>query len=166
MVIQEKLGHLDAFDTTGKTLDALPLEWYETNKRILHKRTADGLQLTLKFLQESHRLHQGDVLWADDTTVIAVNILPCDCLVLQPANMADMAALCYEIGNKHLPLFYEAPDLLMPFDQPLFQLLTAQGYAVQQQQRQLIHPLRTSVTPHSTNGQGSLFTKIMKLTGA
>ncbi len=166
MVIQTILGHWDNFATTGKILDKLPLEWYETNKRILHKRTAGGRQLTLKFLQESHRLQQGDVLWTDDTTVIAVDILPCDCLVLQPANMAAMAALCYEIGNKHLPLFYKAPDLLMPFDQPLYQLLTAQGYVVQQQQRQLIHPLRTSVMPHSTSGQGSLFTKIMKLTGA
>jgi urease accessory protein len=166
MVIQAKLGNLDTFDTVDKTIDLLPLEWYETNKRILHKQTVSGRPLTLKFLQESHQLQQGDVLWGDDTTIIAVDILPCDCLVLQPATMAEMAALCYEIGNKHLPLFYQVPDLLMPFDQPLYQLLTAQGYAVQRAQRSLTHPLRTTVTPHSSAGQGSLFTKIMKLTGA
>jgi urease accessory protein len=166
MLIQTKLGHLDNFTTTGKTIDTLPLEWYETNKRILHKRTVSGKQLTLKFLQESHHLQQGDVLWADATTLIVVDILPCDCLVLQPATIAEMAALCYEIGNKHWPLFYQEPDLLMPFDRPLYQLLTAQGYTVQQQQRQLTHPLRTTVSPHGTAGQGSLFTKIMKLTGA
>jgi urease accessory protein len=166
MLIQAKLGHWDSFTTTDKTVDTLPLEWYETNKRILHKQTVSGRQLTLKFLQESHQLRQGDILWADDTTLIAVDILPCDCLVLQPATMQEMASLCYEIGNKHLPLFYQAPDLLMPFDQPLYQLLTAQGYAVQQQQRRLTHPLRTSVSPHGTAGQDSLFTKIMKLTGA
>lgn len=166
MVIQTILGPWDSFLTAGKTVDTLPLEWHETNKRILHKRTKAGQQLTLKFLQESHQLQQGDVLWTDDATIIIVDTLPCDCMVVQPASMAEMAALCYEIGNKHLPLFYQAPDLLMPFDQPLFQLLTVQGYAVQQQQRQLLHPLRTSVTPHSTSGQGSLFTKIMKLTGA
>ena len=61
-----------------------------------------------------------------------------------------MASVCYEIGNKHLPLFYEDDELLLPYEAPLFQLLLAAGYDVKQGKRKLLDPLRTSVTPHGT----------------
>jgi urease accessory protein len=74
-----------------------------------------------------------------------------------------MASVCYEIGNKHLPLFYESDELLVPFELPLFRLLSAQGYDVKQEERKLLQPLKTTVSPHE-HGGSSLFSKIMKLT--
>jgi urease accessory protein len=81
--------------------------------------------------------------------------------VIAPQNMFEMASICYEIGNKHLPLFYADDELLIPFEVPIFRLLTAQGFLVKQEDRQLLQPLTTTVTPH---GSESLFSKIMKLT--
>ena len=75
--------------------------------------------------------------------------------------MFEMASVCYEIGNKHLPLFFENEEVLVPFEMPLSRLLTAQGYHIKQEDRKLIQPLRTTVSPH---GNETLFTKIMKLT--
>jgi urease accessory protein len=77
--------------------------------------------------------------------------------------MFEMASICYEIGNKHLPLFFENDELLVPFEMPLYKLLTAQGYGVKQEQRKLLQPLKTTVSPHS-NSSETLFSKIMKLT--
>ena len=165
MLIQQKLGHIDTIVPGNRTIDWLPLEWYETSKRILRKRTRSGREVALKFLAENPQLTQGDVLYEDTQTLIVVEVMPCDVLVIQPASMFDMASVCYEIGNKHLPLFFDNDTVLTPFDAPLFRLLTASGYAVTQQQSKLVQPLKTTVSPHSPDNNGeSLFSKILKLT--
>jgi urease accessory protein len=163
MIIQKKIGNIDSSIVSGRNIDWLLLEWYETNKRILRKRTVSGKELSLKFLNENPGLTQGDILFENEQTIIAVDVQPCDCLVIQPKNMFEMASVCYEIGNKHLPLFFEDNSLLVPFEQPLFRLLKAQGYEVKQEERKLLQPLKTTVSPHAHNND-SLFSKIMKLT--
>ena len=165
MIITSKIGNIDSFQYNGKSIDWLPLQWYEVGKRIMHKQTLSGVQVVIKFLSESRQLIQGDILFEDADTVIAVDVLSCDAIVILPSTMFEMASVCYEIGNKHLPLFYEDDTLLVPFDIPLFKLLTAQGYRVKQEQKKLLQPLKTSVSPHSgANSSETIFSKIMKLT--
>ncbi len=163
MLIQQKIGHIDSIAIDDRVIDWLPLEWYEANKRILRKRTSSGKEIILKFLQEAPHLTQGDILYADEQCIIAIEILPCDCLVVQPASLFEMASVCYEIGNKHLPLFFEENTLLVPFEMPLFRLLTAQGYTLQRETRKLLQPLTTTVAPHAQEQGNSLFAKIMKM---
>ncbi len=148
MLIQNKTGNINNTDTAGKTIDWLPLEWYEARKRILRKYSSSGRELSLKFLNQNPEHAEGDILFEDDTSIIAVTILACNCIVIHPKNMFEMASACYEIGNKHLPLFYEPGILLVPFDEPLFNLLLLQGYAVMQEQRKLLTPLKTTVPTH------------------
>lgn len=165
MLVREKIGKLSQVDANGKQVDRLPIEWYECNKRILHKRTESGREVSLKFLKESPALTQDDVLYAGDDFLIAVDIVLCDAIVIKPATMQEMATLCYEIGNKHLPLFYEDDTLLIPFDKPLFAWLTASGFAVKKEERKLLNPLRTTVAAYAHgDGGSSLFSKILKLT--
>lgn len=162
MLIQTKIGNLSNFNNGNKTIDWLSLEWYEARKRLLRKTTQAGKDVSIKFLNENPELTEGDILFEDDTMIIAVSILPCNCIVIQPKNMIEMASVCYEIGNKHLPLFYEEEQLLVPFENPLYKLLLAQGYDVKQESRKLIQPLKTTVAPHGSSSE-SLFSKIMKL---
>ena len=164
MLIQQKIGTHDLMNSQNRTIDWLCLEWFEAHKRILRKRTMSGKELSLKFLQEDPALTCGDVLYEDESTVIVVDILPCDVIVIKPSSLFEMAAVCYEIGNKHLPLFYEDEEVLVPFEQPLFRLLSALGYTVCPDKRKLLHQLKTTVSPHGHTGGTSLFTKIMQRT--
>lgn len=165
MLIQKKSGNISSINIGNRTVDWLALEWYETNKRILKKRTKAGKEVALKFLNENPSITEGDILFEDEQAIIAVTVLPCDAIVIKPKNMFEMASACYEIGNKHLPLFYENNELLVPFELPLFRLLARQGYAVTQEERKLVQPLKTTVSPHE-HGGSSLFSKIMKLTAS
>ena len=164
MLVQEKIGKLTSFEINHRPVDYILLEWYEARKRILRKTTQSGKEISIKFLNENPALTEGDILFADDSTIIAVSILSCDCIAVQPKNMFEMATVCYEIGNRHLPLFYEADQLLVPFEMPLYNLLSVQGYDVQQAKRKLLQPLKTSVSPYSVGISDGLFSKIMKLT--
>jgi len=163
MLIQTKTGKRLDVHVDGKAIDWLQLKWHETRKRIVRKQTISGKEVSIKFLNENPELTEGDILFEDDTTIIAVSVLHCECIVIKPVNMYEMASVCYEIGNKHLPLFYEEESLLVPFDAPLMKLLSAQGYELKKEERKLLQPLKTTVSPHS-DGSNSLFSKIMKLT--
>ena len=164
MVIKEKLGNINFFAINNRKIDSLLLEWYETNKRILHKKTMSGIAVVMKFLNESQQLTEGDVVYEDDFNIIAIEIKECDALVIRPKTMFEMASVCYEIGNKHIPVFYDGDEILVAFEAPLFKLLRASGYEVMQGKRKLVNPLKTSVSPHPPFSQGRLFSKIMKLT--
>lgn len=161
MIINKKV--IKSREAELKKPDIVWLQWYETNKRILHKQTSSGKNISLKFLNENPAFEAGDVLYEDDNSIIVVDILPAEAIVIKPANMFEMASLCYEIGNKHLPLFYEDETLMVPYESPLHKYLIAAGYKISVEEKKLQHPLRTTVTPHG-NSSETLFSKIMKLT--
>ena len=163
MLVKEKIGNLELFAINNRNIDYVLLDWYETNKRILHKKTVLGRDISMKFLNENPQLGVGDIVYEDDFSLIAIDIKECDAIVIRPASMYEMAAVCYEIGNKHLPLFYQDEEIVVAYEVPLFALLTAGGYNIEQAKRKLIHPLKTTVTPHGSSSN-SLFNRIMKLT--
>ena len=164
MVIQQKLGNLNTFSLENRTIDWLPVEWFETNKRILHKKTPSGRKIILKFLKESPGLTQDDVVYENEQCLVVIDITPCDAMVIHPASLFEMASVCYEIGNKHLPVFYDEGAILVPYEAPLFRLLQASGFSMHQEKRKLLRSLKTTVTPHGLDEGRSLFSKIMQLT--
>lgn len=165
MNITTIIGNIDQINIGIRSIETISIEWYECNKRILNKKTSNNTEITLRFLQQHAPLLEGDILFMDQNTVITVNILPCEVIEITPLNMQEMAAVCYEIGNKHLPLFIEEDQLLIPFDAPLFKLLQKNKYTVNKTIRKLIHPLSTTVQPHNEPAdRKSLFSMIMKMT--
>lgn len=165
MIIKEKIGSIKDIDTSGRAIDYLELEWYEVTKRILHKKTNAGKEVVLKFLNGTQYLSEGDVVYVDFESLIVVSIKPCEAIVINPASMYEMAFVCYEIGNKHLPLFYDNDELLVPFEAPLFKMLQASGFNLGKEERKLINQIKTSVMPHAHAGEGkSLFSRILQLT--
>jgi urease accessory protein len=163
MVIKEKIGNINTIQIDNLAIDYLQIHWHESNKRILHKKTNAGIDIVMKFLNENQQLTTGDVLYKDAETIIIIDVIDCEAIVIQPKTMYEMASICYEIGNKHLPLFFDKDELLIPFEQPIFKLLTAQGYDVTIEKRKLLTPLKTTVAAHG-NSSGTLFSKIMKMT--
>lgn len=164
MIIQQKNGNLNNVDLLNRKIDWLELEWFESNKRILRKRTKSGTEIIFKSLNADPELTQGDILYEDEHSIVAVEIKYCDVIVIKPVSMFDMASVCYEIGNKHLPLFYDNNELLVPYESPLFRLLSSSGYDMKREQRKLLQRLKTTVAMHAHTNNETLFSKIMKMT--
>lgn len=162
MLVKEKLGNLELFAINNRNIDYVLLEWYETNKRILHKKTISNREVTMQFLNENPQLAVGDIIYEDDFTLIAIDIKECDSVVIRPKSMHEMATVCYEIGNKHLPLFYQHGEIIVAYEAPLFTMLKAGGFQVEMVKRKLTHPLKTTVSPHSSS-KDSLLSRILKL---
>ncbi len=163
MLIKEKIGNINFYAINNRKIDNLLLEWHETNKRILHKKTVSGKEVVMKFLNENQQLTEGDVIYEDDFNIVIIEIKECDAIIIRPKTMFEMAAVCYEIGNKHLPVFYQQDEILVAYEEPLFRQLSSTGYDVTRGIRKLLNPLKTSVASHSHRSGDTLFSKIMKL---
>ncbi|UCJ10233.1 urease accessory protein UreE [Chitinophaga pendula] len=164
MMVQSITGNIADHPADNRQHDKLSLHWYETTRRIQRKHTAQGREIALKLFKEGHRLRQGDILYIDDQIIISVDILPCETIVITPRSLLEMGTVCYEIGNKHLPIFIQDDQVLIPAEGPLFRWLHANGYAPVLEQRQLTNMLRSEVTPHAHGSAGSsLFSRIMQI---
>ena len=166
MIITEVIGNLKDINQAGRKIEYLELEWYETSKRIVHKQTNSGKEISLKFLNQTQSLTEGDILYQDEETLLVVQVRPCESIVIRPGSMYEMAYICYEIGNKHLPLFYENDELMIPYEAPLLRVLQASGLKRLIEHRKLLHQLKTTVSPHGHSDGKSLFSKILQLTSS
>jgi urease accessory protein len=158
MLITQKISHITLSEPGKRMIDTLPLEWYEVNKRILHKRTLLGKEVVLRFLQDNPHLRQGDVLYEDNFMLIVVEILPCETIMIKPETHYDLAFLCYELGSKHLSLFYENGELLIPYDIKTYNLLQESGFQPICGIRQLTNQLKATNVYHHKSEDGFLHT--------
>ncbi|TYB75898.1 urease accessory protein UreE [Bizionia myxarmorum] len=165
MICKEVIGNAEVYPIDNKKRDILNLEWFETTKRIMRKKTEANDEIVIKFLKEGTRLKEGDILYEDEEKVVLVNILPCDAIQVTPRSIYEMGTVCYEIGNKHLPLFIQGDNVLIPYEKPLERLLLASGYEVKKTHCKLLNMLKANVEPHQHGKSGSsLFSKILELT--
>lgn len=167
MIIKEIVGHESKYDLTGFEVDTLELEWYELNKRIQRKTTTSGREIALKFTSENIALKEGDLLCCntDEKWAIVVRVLATPTIVISPSNMLEMATICYEIGNKHMPLYIDGNDILLPYEAPMFRWLEAAGYTPKEENRKLNNRLKSNISGHhhdsNEHHHESLFTKVI-----
>ncbi len=144
MLVTQIWGSVSQFELHGRHVDYVHLQWFEANRRIMRKTSIDGADVAFRLFQEGFLLAHDDVVWQDEHTVLVIQIEPCDVIVCTPSNMAEMARACYEIGNKHAPLFLELDELLMPYEAPMFAWLTAAGFVPRRDVRRLSRALRSN----------------------
>ncbi len=167
MVIEQIIGNLKDIEITNRKVELVQIEWFEANKRIQRRKTKEGTEVAIRFIKEGQRLHQDDVIYMDENKIIAIDILPCDAIEVTPHTMQEMGSVCYEIGNKHLPVFIQNDAVLIPYEEPIFKWLVATGYHTHKVHTKLQNIVNASVQPHShghSHGEGSsIFSKIMGL---
>ncbi|MFR9672789.1 MAG: hypothetical protein SNI72_07780, partial [Rikenellaceae bacterium] len=109
----------------------------------------------------------GDILYlsSQEHLAIVVRVLECDVILLSPMNMLEMATICYEIGNKHMPLFIDGDEILLPYEAPMFKWLEASGYNPKESSRKLTNRLKSKASDHHHTEQEehreSLFSKVI-----
>lgn len=125
MLIEKTLGNIKDYNISNRCIDKVWLEWYEIEKKLLKKTTESGEEVGIRI--EGH-LQEGEVLYADDSRVVVVDILPCDLTVVKVETMKKMGQLCFELGNRHLSLAIGEHQVTIPYDEPTFSYLEKLGF--------------------------------------
>ncbi|TSA80868.1 urease accessory protein UreE [Helicobacter mehlei] len=121
MRIESILGNLKE-GGSSKELDFIDLEWFDAQKRMGRFTSQKGAELVLKLKNPPKMgLCDGDILFEDATSLIAINIIPTPTLHVYTDSTAQVARLCYEVGNRHASLYYGDSPLSFktPFERPL-----------------------------------------------
>ena len=155
MLCEQVLGKLHDFDIEGKTVEYVDIEWHEAFKKI-HKKTTDkgtevGIRMDDSIL--SRGLYQDDVIYADDKKIIAVNTPPCEVVRVSftPVHEKMAAKVCYEIGNRHAPLFWGEDDTFITiYNEPMLVMLQKiHGVKAEKEVRKLDFDKRISASIHN-----------------
>ena len=155
MLCEQVLGKLHDFDTEGNIEEYVDIEWHEAFKKI-HKKTTDkgtevGIRMDDSIL--SRGLYQYDVIYADDKKIIAVNTPPCEVIRVSftPGHEKMAAKVCYEIGNRHAPLFWGEDDTFITiYNEPMLVMLQKiHGVKAEKEVRKLDFDKRISASIHN-----------------
>ncbi len=129
MVCENILGNIYRENIAETVIDYVHIEWHETNKR-LHRMTSDaGTDVALKLGNDvlRHGLRQGDIVYRGEDDIIAVDILPCEAIVVNISKQHEdmIPKVCYEIGNRHAALFRgrDKWEFITPYNEPTKQML-------------------------------------------
>jgi len=125
MVAEKILGNIKDYEINGRKTDKIGLEWYELEKKLLKKTTDSGEEIGIRL---KHPPREGDILYADNSRIVAVELLPCELTVVRVNTMKEMGHLCFELGNRHLSLAIEDRQVTIPYDEPTFLYLERLGF--------------------------------------
>ena len=110
MLCEKIIGRIPDLDLTGKAVDYVEIEWYEAFKKIHKKVTNRGGEIGIRLDDSvlSRGLYEGDVIYEDEKTAVVVKTPPCEVIRVRVDrdHLQAAAKVCYEIGNRHAPLFY------------------------------------------------------------
>lgn len=143
--VAEIVGNVAAFAIGTRTLERVAVASDAMTRRVLRLPTSIGdLGITL----DGIRLRDGDIVFADATRVIAVEVLPDDVLIARPATIAQAIELAHALGNRHIPIQRDGDALVLAFAPPLMALLEQLGIRYERTARVLVEPFRHAAAPH------------------
>ncbi len=129
MLCEKILGKIFDEPFKNKKVDYVDIEWHEAFTKLHRKVSQGGVDVGIRLDNDVLRrgLQQDDVLYADNEKVIAVNIPPCEAIkaVVAKDHPAQIAKLCYEVGNTHTSMFRGEDDytFYIPYHEPMLNKL-------------------------------------------
>lgn len=159
MVVKKILGNIVDYPINDRVVEEVWLEWFELEKKRMRKALAGGEEIgiclepdggesgtaqdsaghSVSSAHSSLHLHEGDVLYADDTRVIIVAVVPCELTVVEVTTMKEMGRLCFELGNRHLSLAIDENKVTVPYDEPTFHYLDQMGFSLEKIEGKFSH---------------------------
>ena len=130
MICEKLLGTLDTLNVSGKSMEYVDIEWDESFKKIHRKVTDKGREVGIRMDDSilTRGLFEGDVIYMDDDLVISVHTPPCEVIhiTVSTDHAFMIPKVCYEIGNRHAPLFYgeDSYTFLTPYNEPMLLMLS------------------------------------------
>jgi urease accessory protein len=144
--IDAVLGNLDDFPVGTRVVERLPVASSTMSRRLLRLPSSIG-DLGL-MLEGTQRIRNGDVLVADATQVIAVEVQPDDVLVVYPDSIAQAVEIAHALGNRHIPVIREGDTIVVGYAGALEELLERSGVRYERIARVLDHPFVYAPAPH------------------
>ncbi len=109
----------------GLAQEQIEIEWYEVRKTTIERKTSTG-EIVVLNRKYSGYLNDGQVVYKDASRMIRLCIRPCTSIILRTRNIQLAGQFCFDVGNRHLPIFCLDDDALaVAYDGRLYSALSA-----------------------------------------
>jgi urease accessory protein len=127
VLITKAVAKYDEYQADFPVVEYLYLTWEELFKRRLRANTDQGREIEIAF-PEGGQLEDGDLLAVAGNTAIIIKSLPERVISIKvPETTAILCWLCYELGNRHLPAWISAQEILVLYD-PLLKVFLSEHH--------------------------------------
>lgn len=117
LIVEKILGNLSDFeDLKGFHLEKIYINSDDSLKKILRLKSDHDREFGLSLDKNSPNLQDGDIIFKDDKSIVAIFIKTQKVLKIAPKNMQEMGELAHFLGNRHLPIQLENDCILMQYD--------------------------------------------------
>lgn len=103
--------------------DFLPLQWYEVNRRIIKRKTVKGVEISLNRPPYTP-ISDGEIVYQNSDIQVIGKIEPCLCIVLNSSDIELIGSFCFDVGNRHLPVFKIDDKFVVSYDGHLYKALS------------------------------------------
>jgi Urease accessory protein UreE len=147
MIVEKILGNINNVDIENRNTDIALIEWFEVNKKIMKLITVSGMDIGLR-LENICGLKYGDIIYMDDEKVVYIDIKECEAISIKVHGMLEMGRACYEIGNRHIPIFLKENEVNVAYDEPIFKHLAKLGFNPEKVTTKLTNGLGNGIHSH------------------
>ena len=105
--------------------EQLCIEWFEAGRSLIKRKTVQGTALHLQ-RRNGKYLTDGQIIYQDANRYVRISTLPCTCMVLTAEDPALIGDFCYDVGNRHLPVFCVGENAFgVAYDARLYEALAS-----------------------------------------
>ncbi|WP_438350541.1 urease accessory protein UreE [Paenibacillus sp. FA6] len=125
MVIETVISNITEMkseEIEKRHVEKVYLESAHLVKRIQRVKTDHGREMGIH-LKEARDLIAGDVLYMDDESLIVIDVIADDLLLISPRDFKEMGTIAHQLGNRHLPAQFEDHEMLVQYDYLVEELL-------------------------------------------
>ena len=145
-IVTAPLGTLADYDVRAREVERVVATSDDLAKRILRLRTSRG-EIGLRYGAGLHAA-DGDVIYADESVVVALDVARDDVLVCRPHSIAHALRIAHALGNRHLPVQIDGEAIVVRYERLVEELFAAEGAAYARESRKLQVPFRHAHAPH------------------
>ncbi len=122
-------------------LERVYLEPEQLLKRILRVKSDHGTEIGINLI-ENQKLHDGDILYKDKNTIIAIFANSSNVIKITPKDIHDMGYIAHQLGNRHLPAVFEGDVMYVEYDYLVERLLKQLNIAYVVEDKKMSEPFR------------------------
>ena len=153
IVIARGLGSIEHFPLEGRALERVPVGCDDLARRVLRLASSVG-EIGVR-LEGSDRLRDGEVVYADDRTVVCIEVAPEDVLAARPQDIDAALHLAHALGNRHLPALIADGEIVVRYDPLIEALMREAAVPFVREQRRLARPFLHAHAPHTHESENS-----------
>ena len=146
MIIEAIVGNLQDFQVENRRIEKVVLDRDRLSKPHQKLTTQSGDVFGLS-LPHGCVLNPGDVIYADEEKVVAIELEAEDALVIRPEGQMQWARAAYNIGNMHQTAFIQEDCIVTPYDAILESVMQRLGVQCEKDVRP-IDGVRANVSQH------------------